>query len=295
MNGILNLDKPPGITSHDCVARIRRAAKIKRVGHAGTLDPMATGVLLLCIGQATRLAEFLMGGRKVYRAEITFGAVTDTQDSTGTVLFTEDASSVTAERLTGLFPRFTGEIEQVPPMVSALHHEGRRLYEIAREGGEVDRQPRPITIYGLELLRFQPGSQPKAEVEVACSAGTYIRTLAHDFGAALGCGAHMSALRRTAVGPFRVEDAVPLEDAEARARTGIMADRLTPMQAALADGPRVPVPADQMAALRNGRDLPSPPGLPDSERVGLIGPDGELAAVARARDGRLYPYKVLLG
>jgi tRNA pseudouridine55 synthase len=294
MNGILNLDKPSGMTSHDCVARIRRAMRQKRIGHAGTLDPMATGALLLCLGQATRLSDLLMGGRKVYRAEITFGSITDTQDATGRILETRDASGLKKEDLERILPHFTGEIQQIPPMVSALHHEGQRLYELARKGIEVEREPRSITIYDLRLLSFNSGNPPRAEVEAACSAGTYIRTLAHDIGEALGCGAHLSALRRSAVGPFRVEDGVSLEEAEEAARTGKLESRLTPMSEALKDYPRVCVEEDQMPLLRNGRDLPAPLDWEDRETVGLLGPSGDLVALARVREGRLYPFKVLM-
>jgi tRNA pseudouridine55 synthase len=295
MNGILNLDKPSGITSHDCVARIRRALRQKRIGHAGTLDPMATGVLLLCLGQATRLSDLLMGGRKAYRAEITFGVTTHSQDATGEVLTTRDASGLTREALEAVLPRFTGDLQQVPPMVSAVHHQGQRLYYLARKGIEVEREPRTITIYDLRLLSFTPGGSPRAEIEVTCSAGAYIRTLAHDIGEALGCGAHLSALRRVAVGPFRVEEAVSLEEAEEAARTGVLESRLLPMSAALKDHPTAATGAEDIPLLMQGRSLPSPFGQEDRDLVGLIGPGGDLVALARAREGRLFPFKVLLG
>lgn len=295
MNGILNLNKPPGITSHDCVARIRRAAKMKRVGHAGTLDPMATGVLLVCLGQATRLSEYLMGGRKVYRAEITFGITTDTQDSSGRPLEENDASGVTPESIAGLLPRFTGDQLQVPPMVSALHYEGKRLYNLARQGIEVERAPRPVTIYRLDLLHFTPGEHPKVVVDVECSPGTYIRTLAHDLGAAAGCGAHMSALERRASGAFRVEEAVTLEAAEEQGRAGTFESLLSPMKTALAGRPLVEVSPEQVDALKQGRALSAPKACEGTDLVGLTGPGGDLVALARPEGELLRPFKVLLG
>jgi tRNA pseudouridine55 synthase len=202
---------------------------------------------------------------------------------------------LTLDELEVVLPRFTGDLQQIPPMVSAVHHQGQRLYRLARQGIEVEREPRAITIYDLRLLNFVSGDPPRATVEVECSAGTYVRTLAHDIGEVIGYGAHLSALRRTAVGPFRVEEAVPLEEAEEAARTGILESRLLPMSAALKDRLTAVVGEEEIPLLMQGRSFRSPFGQEEQDLVGVIGPEGDLVALARAREGRLFPFKVLLG
>ena len=251
MDGILNINKPSGPTSHDIVARIRKATGIKRVGHAGTLDPLATGVLVVCLGNATRIVEYLMDWRKSYRANAVFGAETDTEDATGEVMRETDCSHLTREQLEAVLPRFTGEILQTPPMVSAVHHEGKRLYEIARAGKVVERAPRRIEISSLNLVDFVPGKRPSAILDVECSKGTYIRTLCADIGKALDCGGYMSALVRTAVGGFKVEDAVSLETIE----QGPLGDFLIPIDQALSDMREVNVTEDGGNRIANGMML----------------------------------------
>ena len=187
---------------------------------------------------------------------------------------------------------FTGEIQQIPPMVSAVHHEGRRLHELAREGIVVERAARSIEIFELELLDFTAGAKPNAEIEVSCSAGTYIRTLAHDLGQILEVGAHLGSLRRIRSGAFSIDDSIPLEEAEAQARTGELA--FVTMADALGDAPKVVVDPSSIPLLRNGRDLPAPEGMDGCEVVAMVTTTGELIALARERDGRLRPYKVLL-
>ncbi|HOO77815.1 MAG TPA: tRNA pseudouridine(55) synthase TruB [bacterium] len=206
--GIMLVDKPAGITSFGVVARIRRRFKFGKVGHGGTLDPMATGLLIVLCGKATRTARNLLGGGKEYRAEALLGRWTDTQDATGRTLGEADPSRVTREELEEALEAFRGEIEQVPPMVSALKFRGKPLYKLAREGKTVERSPRKVTVSRLELVWFRP---PLAGLEVACSGGTYVRTLIHDLGLRLGCGACLASLRRTRVGPYRLEQAFPLE------------------------------------------------------------------------------------
>ena len=208
MDGILSVDKPAGPTSHDIVARIRRITGVKRVGHAGTLDPMATGVLIVCLGDARRIVEYLADWRKSYRATAILGVETDTEDASGEVVGGSDCSRVARSDVDAVIPRFVGRIMQVPPMVSAVHHEGRRLYDLAREGRTVERSPRPVEVLSINIVSFEPGERACLVLDVVCSGGTYIRTLCMDIGRALGCGAHMSSLVRTAVGPFRVADAV---------------------------------------------------------------------------------------
>jgi tRNA pseudouridine55 synthase len=197
INGFLVVDKPASLTSHDVVAKVRRGTGIKKIGHAGTLDPMATGVLVLCLGYATRLSEYVMASTKVYHATVKFGVETDTYDADGHVTAEHDASHITREHIEATLPQFRGDILQVPPMYSAIQKNGKRLYDLARAGIEVEREPRPVTIYTLELLRWV---WPQALVEVKCSAGTYIRSLAYDMGQALGIGAHLTNLRRVASG-----------------------------------------------------------------------------------------------
>jgi tRNA pseudouridine55 synthase len=287
MDGILNLLKPPGMTSHDVVYAVRRALSIKKVGHTGTLDPGVAGVLPICVGRATRLAEFITGEEKAYRAEITFGITTDTQDSFGQVTGEKDASHLGRGDLAYMLTRFHGAIMQVPPMVSAVKVGGKRLYELARQGVEVERQARPVTIHRLQLLDFRPGAHATAFVDVVCSKGTYIRTLAADIGDQLGVGAHMSYLVRTRSGPFRLEDAATLEELAAG-----QAAMLAPA-AALGAMPRATVNGPAADRLKNGvaprLKLSEPPGT----TVALLDEAGELLALAEAiADGGVKLQKV---
>ena len=207
MTGIVIVDKPAGWTSQDVTARLRRVFGTRRIGHGGTLDPMATGVLPVFVGRATRGVEFFEHADKTYEAVLRLGTVTDTQDSTGTVLEKRPVT-VTEAEFRDILPKFTGEIAQIPPMYSAIKVDGKKLYELARAGKEVERKPREITIFSLELLEF---SGETAKIRVHCSKGTYIRTLCHDIGAALGCGGCMEALRRTAAGEYTLADSVELD------------------------------------------------------------------------------------
>ena len=209
-NGIVIIDKPQGWTSMDVCAKLRGILHEKRVGHAGTLDPMATGVLPVFVGQATKAVSFAEGGQKVYEAVLQLGLVTDTQDTTGETL-EERAVTVTEDEVRAALPRFLGEIEQIPPMYSAIKVNGQKLYDLARQGKEVARKPRRITIYDLALTEELGNGQYALRVE--CSKGTYIRTLCHDLGQALGCGGCMAALRRTEASGFGIGEAVTLEDA----------------------------------------------------------------------------------
>jgi tRNA pseudouridine55 synthase len=208
MDGVLNLHKPPGMTSHDVVDVVRRLLETKRVGHAGTLDPAATGVLVVCVGEATRIVEYLMEGTKSYRAEITFGVTTTTEDAEGEIVSEQSAADVTEERLREVLRQFIGDIEQIPPMFSAVQVGGKRLHELARRGETVERPKRQVHIEGINLIKFTSAERAIAVLDVTCSKGTYIRTLAADIGAALGCGAHLSSLVRTRVGRFRLEESL---------------------------------------------------------------------------------------
>ena len=207
-SGILNLNKPPGMTSHDVVAHIRRLTGIRRVGHTGTLDPLATGGLVVCVGQATRLIEYMMPAPKKYRAVIRFGQTTDTLDAEGKVIERRDASHLTESDLQHLLPQFKGEIEQIPPMFSALKRKGQPLYKSARAGQQVDLEPRLVIIHALDWIDWSP---PDLTLDVTCSAGTYIRSLARDLGQAAETGAHLVKLTRTANHHWRLDEAVSLD------------------------------------------------------------------------------------
>lgn len=234
IHGLLNLDKPQGWTSHDAVAKIRRLIDQQRVGHAGTLDPNATGVLLLCLGKATKLSRYFMLLEKEYHAFFRFGAVTDTQDADGEVIQTRDASAVTEQALRAVIARYTGSLLQTPPMVSAVKVGGKRLYRLARRGKTVERRARPIEIRAFDLVRFEP---PVAEVHIVCSKGTYVRTLAADIGEELGCGAYLDRLTRVRIGPYRVENAVSIERL-AELAAGGAPDCILPLETAIDALPR---------------------------------------------------------
>ena len=225
--GFAVIDKEPGCTSHDVVARARRLLGVRKIGHAGTLDPDATGILILGVGRATRLLRYLTALGKVYEATVVFGATTDTCDAAGRVVEVWDMSELNEARARAAVGGFVGEIQQIPPMVSAVKVGGRRLHELAREGRTVPREPRTVHVRSFEVTGFTPGSRPSATFVVACSSGTYVRTLAADWGAALGGGAHLASLRRTAVGSFTVAEARPLEQMELLAPAAGMRDYAT--------------------------------------------------------------------
>ncbi len=208
LGGVLNIDKPAGWTSHDVVGRVRRLAGLRQVGHAGTLDPMATGVLLLCVGRATRLLEYLTGQPKTYLAEVTLGISTDTYDAEGEITARKPLPDLSRQQVEAALNAFRGEIMQRPPAYSALKRDGVALYRRARAGEQVTVEPRPVIVYDLALLSFDGRT---VNLHVRCGAGTYVRSIAHDLGQALGCGGHLSALRRTAVGRFSVGTATTLE------------------------------------------------------------------------------------
>ena len=230
MNGIININKPPGSTSFRVVAQVKRLSKERRVGHAGTLDPMATGVLPVCLGQGTRVVEFLADAAKIYQAQIELGVVTDTYDASGSVIQRNDPSGISQEQLESALTSFRGTIQQTPPMYSALKHKGQRLYELARAGIQVERKSRPIKIYNLDIAAWQP---PVVTIKVECGKGTYIRSLAHDLGQSLGCGANLKSLIRLSYGPFAVQDAVSLPQLEDAFHHGYWQHFVHPMDTVL--------------------------------------------------------------
>jgi tRNA pseudouridine55 synthase len=278
VSGSLLLDKEEGWTSQDCVSKLRGILGERRIGHAGTLDPLATGLLVVLVGRATRAAAYAEAEQKEYIARFRPGIVTDTQDITGNVLSRSHVLPTEAEVRSAL-PRFTGEIDQIPPMYSAIKVNGRKLYEIARRGGEVERQPRPVTIYALEHLGTRDGDHI---LRVECSKGTYIRTLCHDLGQALGCGGCMAALRRTAVGAFRVEDAVKIGAVTRETR-----ERLLLVDTLFRRLPAVTLDAQQERRCRCGNPFP----LSGSGEMRLYGADGAFLALGWAENGRCVTVK----
>ena len=303
MDGVLVVDKPSGPTSHDIVDRARRVLRTRRVGHTGTLDPFATGVLPLCLGRATRLARFLSAGEKTYRATLRLGFATTTDDVTGEPLGPQRAAAVSEGAVLSALSAFVGSFDQVPPTFSAKQVAGRRAYELARRGEAVSRAAAPVTVHALELVARE---NDRLELEVRCSAGTYVRALARDLGERLGCGAHLTALRRTLSGGFGLEQAVP-GDTFAGA-----ADSVVPMALLLPEWPAVRVGAEGRRRVGHGREIAADDVLSDfpgeSEgRVRILDEAGELIALASARGGEagdvsglprprvLHPDVVLLG
>ena len=294
MHGFLNVDKPAGITSHDVVARIRRLSGQRRVGHAGTLDPAATGVLVVALGGATRLIEYVQHQTlKQYRATVCLGVTTTTDDADGEITARHPLPPLDRETVECALAPLRGTIWQTPPVYAALHHEGRRLYELARAGVTVETPARQVHIERLDLIAFDP---PLLTLDVVCGSGTYIRALARDLGAALGCGAHLAALRRTAVGVFRIEDALPLSVLEAEAQAEALPTRdivrrhLLPPDIAVADWYAVQVDEASARRLRHGMPLVAPSGA--APRARAHAPDGTLIAILRFDGTYWRPIKV---
>lgn len=279
VHGLVIVDKPAGVTSHDVVGMLRRRLGERRIGHAGTLDPSATGVLVVGVGNVTRLMRFVGDGRKRYTGEVVLGVETDSLDADGTVVATHDMTGVSVEDARRVVAaHLTGGIEQVPPMVSALRVDGRRLHELAREGIEVDRAPRPVTIDRFDVTATDDPTV--LAIDVTCSGGTYVRTLAADLGTLLGGGAHLRNLRRTAVGPYTIDEAAPPDECEL----------LDPL-AAVRGLPLVTVDTDTAALVANGRVLPAPDG---DGPWALVGPGERLLAVYEPfRSGEAKPSVVL--
>jgi tRNA pseudouridine55 synthase len=280
LSGVLNIDKPPDVTSHDVVDAVRRVAGQRKVGHAGTLDPMATGVLLICLGQATRIAEYLMAGAKRYRATMVLGTTTDTYDAEGKVVTSGGRTDWSREEIEAALERFVGTSWQVPPMYSALKRNGQPLYNLARQGKTVEREPRQIEIAETSLLNWTP---PSLTVEVACSPGTYVRSLAHDLGQHLGCGAYLGALVRLSSGRFSLEEATSLGRIEEAFEHGQESRYLLPVDEALLDWPALIVGAGNAQRLVQGQAvLGEPPTSSDKGEAALrraYSLDGDFVAI----------------
>jgi len=311
MDGVLNLLKPPGMTSHDVVDVVRRAAGLRRVGHTGTLDPGAAGVLVCCLGRATRLSEILMETDKEYRVELRLGVRTSTGDAYGEVLPPDPSGGtarppLTRAALETVLKRFTGEILQVPPMVSAIHHEGARLYQLARRGEAVELQPRSVTVYRIEIL-WVNRDRCSALLDVVCGRGTYIRKLCADIGDAMGMGGYAHFMVRTRSGRFQLGDALTLEELADVAGRSALADVLLSMDQAVAHLPAVDLPERSVVEVLNGHAVPlwklgeaalaedSGAGPAGARLVRLRSRRGTLIALARVDAGMLRPVKVLAG
>ena len=282
VHGLAVVDKPAGVTSHDVVGMLRRRFGERQVGHAGTLDPDATGVLLVGVGRCTRLLRFLTDLGKTYTGQVVFGSTTDSLDSTGVVTGTFDMSGLQPDTVRAMAATLTGAIEQIPPMVSAVKVDGRRLHELAREGVEIERAPRPVTVYRFDVA---PTSDPLVyDIEVHCSKGTYIRTLADDLGRLCGGGAHLRGLRRVAVGAFTVDQAASVDTVE-----------LLDLPTAVRDYPRVVVPSDMVVMVRNGRVLDRTVGFEGEGPWAVLSLAGELLAMYEPhdRDGLVKPAVVI--
>ena len=293
-NGIIIIDKPQDWTSMDVCAKLRGVFGEKRVGHAGTLDPMATGVLPVFIGRATRAVQFAESGEKEYEAALRLGLTTDTQDIWGSTLEEKPVPAEAGEKLKALLPQFTGDIAQVPPMYSAIKINGKKLYELARKGKEVERKPRPVTIHELELSAPEPAGRPVPTaavpdtylLRIRCSKGTYVRTLCHDIGEALGCGGCMASLRRTMACGFPLGDAHPLEEVIAHPDP---ASLLLPVDSLFAGVPMLVLKAPAEKKVRNGAAL-SAPKLKEGQ-YRLYGEDKTFLALSACKNGKLTTIK----
>lgn len=257
VSGVLVVDKPIGLTSHDVVQIIRRGTGIRRAGHTGTLDPRASGVLVVLIGPAVRLSEYVSASDKRYQATIRLGSTTDTYDSEGRITSFSELRNLDEEEFNEILQKFVGEMEQVPPPYSAVKVKGRKAYEMAREGEDVDLEARTINVYSLEVLEWAP---PEAVIDVYCSSGTYVRSLAHDLGNELGTGAHLVGLRRTKSGRFTLRDAVPLRRLQEAFDTGTWYRFLIPAAEALGDWPMVELEPEEVEKVRHGQRVPAEEG-----------------------------------
>jgi tRNA pseudouridine55 synthase len=290
-SGILVVDKARGMTSHDVVDCVRRASGQRKIGHAGTLDPMATGVLLLCLGQATRVAEYLMNHDKIYRARIRLGISTETYDTEGEITSQSATDDITRAQVEQELGRLVGTIEQIAPMYSAIKHRGQPLYRLARRGKTVARKPRKVKIMRLELLEW---ALPFLVLEIECSKGTYVRSLAHDLGQRLGCGAHLAGLVRTASGRFHIRQANTLQQVERAFAQGHGDQLLLPLDAAVDEFPAVTVDQKTEKSIEFGQrvELPQEPG---NHMCRAYSADGRLVALLREHgEGMWQPHKVFI-
>ncbi|HMZ08037.1 MAG TPA: tRNA pseudouridine(55) synthase TruB [Anaerolineales bacterium] len=276
ISGALVVDKPVGMTSHDVVQVIRNGTGLRRAGHTGTLDPRASGVLVILVGPAVRLSEYVSASDKRYQAIIRLGGTTDTYDAEGKFTPSKDPSNITEEEFEEALKTFIGEIEQTPPPYSAVKVQGRKAYEMARKGEEVDLEPRTITVHHLEVLEWTP---PEVVIDVHCSSGTYVRSLANDLGKKLGCGAYLVGLRRTKSGKFTLRDSVPLRKLQEAFTAGNWYQYLIPAAEALGDWPAVELNPDEVEAVRHGHRVKAKQADLVNEKVRGVSTQGELVAL----------------
>ena len=294
INGIVNIYKEKGYTSHDVVAVLRKVVGQKKIGHTGTLDPDATGVLPVCLGKATKLCDLLTDKNKTYEAVLLLGKTTDTQDITGEVLEEKSTEALTEEKVREAIEGFIGDYEQIPPMYSALKVNGKKLYELAREGKVIERKARPVKILDIQILEID---LPKVRMEVSCSKGTYIRTLCHDIGEKLGCGGCMESLIRTRVSTFRIEDAKTLDEIETLKQEGKLAELLVPIDAMFPFYPKITVKDDWKAFAKNGNPLDlkmlkEACGQDEETQVRLYDESGKFIAIYQWKEKKYHIVKM---
>lgn len=287
MEGVLNIDKPMGLTSHDVVGRVRRLSGTRRVGHTGTLDPLATGILVVCLGRATRLVEYVVGRPKTYTATIRLGQTTNTYDTEGEITAEQTLpDNLSLAEIRPYLDQFRGEIAQIPPLYSAIKKDGQPLYKLARQGKTIELEPRQVTIYELEVLAWQ---QPDLSLQIRCSAGTYIRSIAHDLGQLLGYGGHLTQLRRTAVGAFNLSTAVSLDDLT----PNNLSHHLVAADLAVHHLPAYTLTADEATLLFNGTPIP-PPTTIDAEVARVYTPANEFAGLVSIQDNQWRAKKMFI-
>lgn len=297
VDGILILDKPQGASSNRALQTVKHMYSAAKAGHTGSLDPLATGVLPLCFGEATKFSRFLLDSDKAYSSTFVLGVHTASGDAEGEILTSQDASHITEAQVVAALDQFRGEIEQIPSMFSAIKHQGQPLYKLARAGKEVERKSRRVTVYELELKNYRAGEHPEIDVHLSCSKGTYVRSVAEDLGKALGCGAHVSALRRTRAGPFSEEDMVSMATLEALKENEALAEMdalLRPMDSALGDLPLVKISEAGGFYIRQGQAVlvPNSPGS-GMVRMGLE--SGEFLGIGEILDdGRVAPRRLIV-
>lgn len=294
IHGIINVYKEKGFTSHDVVAKLRGIVGQKKIGHTGTLDPDATGVLPVCLGKATKLCDLLTDKNKTYEAVLLLGKTTDTQDITGEVLEEKSTEALTEEKVREAIEGFIGDYEQIPPMYSALKVNGKKLYELAREGKVIERKARPVKILDIQILEID---LPKVRMEVSCSKGTYIRTLCHDIGEKLGCGGCMESLIRTRVSTFRIEDAKTLDEIETMKQEGKLAELLVPIDAMFPSYPKIAVKDDWKAFAKNGNPLDlkmlkEACGQDEETQVRLYDESGKFIAIYQWKEKKYHIVKM---
>jgi tRNA pseudouridine55 synthase len=292
VRGIPLLDKPLGITSNSALQDVKRIFKAQKAGHTGSLDPLADGLLPICFGAATKVSAFLLDADKHYLVRVKLGVTTTTADAEGEVLETKPVDGISESNIQNVLPEFTGDIEQIPPMYSALKHKGERLYKLARDGIEVEREPRQVTIHNITMHGY---SAPEFDLDVHCSKGTYIRTLAEDIGKKLGCGAHVTALRRTGVGPYGADNMVSMEQIKQAAEDGFYAldDLLLPIDSALDAWPEVKLTPDGTFYLKQGQPV-LVPNAPTEGMVRIYDADGAFMGAGEILDdGRVAPRRMM--